>query len=111
LPSVPVGDSSKLRAGALAIAIGNPNGLQRSVTVGVISGLNRTLRPADRPLRNVIQTDAAINPGNSGGPLLDASGQIIGINTAIEAVSGQRGFGGIGYAVPAETVLRYLDRM
>jgi S1-C subfamily serine protease len=111
LPTVPVGDSTKLHAGALAVAIGNPAGLERSVTVGVVSGLNRTLQPADRPLRNVIQTDAAINPGNSGGPLLDSAGEIIGINTAIEAISGQRGFGGIGYAVPSETVLRYLDRM
>src|SRR5436190_12353027 len=104
LPSVPVGDSSKLRPGALAIAIGNPAGLERSVTVGVISGLNRTLRATDRPLRTVLQTDAAINPGNSGGPLLNSNGEIVGINTAIEAVSGQRGFGGIGYAVPSETV-------
>ena len=111
LPSVRLGDSAKLQPGALAIAIGNPAGLERSVTVGVVSGLKRTVRPADRPLRNIIQTDAAINPGNSGGPLLNSRGEVIGINTAIEAVSGQRGFGGIGYAVPSETVLRYLDRL
>jgi S1-C subfamily serine protease len=111
LPTVPLGDSAALRPGALAVAIGNPAGMERSVTVGVISGLNRTLRPSDRALRNVIQTDAAINPGNSGGPLLNSDGEIIGINTAIEAVSGQRGFGGIGYAVPSTTAQRYLDRM
>ena len=111
LPAVPLGDSRALKPGALAIAIGNPGGLERSVTVGVVSGLNRTLRPTERPLRNVIQTDAAINPGNSGGPLLSSDGTIIGINTAIEALNGQRGFGGIGYAVPAETILKYLDRM
>ena len=111
LPTLAVGDSTALEPGALAVAIGNPAGLERSVTVGVVSGLKRTLRPADRPLRNAIQTDAAINPGNSGGPLLASDGRIIGINTAIEAISGQRGFGGIGYAVPAETISRYLDRM
>jgi S1-C subfamily serine protease len=87
-------------------------GYERSVTVGVVSGLNRTLRERDRPpLRNVIQTDAAINPGNSGGPLLNSQGEIIGINTAIERVAGQPGFGGIGFAVPAATALRYRDRM
>jgi S1-C subfamily serine protease len=111
LPAIPLGDSAALQPGQLAIAIGNPNGLERSVTVGVISGVNRTLRPNERPLRDVIQTDAAINPGNSGGPLLNSNGELVGINTAIETVSGQRGFGGIGYAVPAATVARYLDRM
>ncbi|MBI3970130.1 MAG: trypsin-like peptidase domain-containing protein [Chloroflexi bacterium] len=111
LPVIPLGESKDLRPGALAIAIGNPNRLERSVTVGVISGLNRTLRETERPMRNVIQTDAAINQGNSGGPLLDARGELVGITTAIEAVSGQRGFGGIGYAVPAEAVTRALERM
>ena len=111
LPTVPLGDSRVLRPGQLAVAIGNPNRLERSVTVGVVSGLSRTLNDADRPLRNVIQTDAAINPGNSGGPLLNSHGEMIGINTAIEAVSGQRGFGGIGYAVPTEVVTRYLARL
>lgn len=112
LPSLPLGDTAALRPGALAVAIGNPNGYERSVTVGVISGLNRTLRESDRPpLRNAIQTDAAINPGNSGGPLLNYQGEVIGINTAIERVPGQLGFGGIGFAVPASTAVRYLDRM
>lgn len=111
LPVAPIGDSGKLKPGALAIAIGNPNGWERSVTVGVISGLNRTLRETGRPIRDVIQTDAAINPGNSGGPLVNSAGEVVGLNTAIEAVSGQRGFGGIGYAVPSATISRYLERM
>ena len=102
----------RLRPGSLAVAIGNPLGYERSVTVGVVSGLNRTLRERDRPpLRNAIQTDAAINPGNSGGPLLNSAGEVIGINTAIERISGQQGFGGIGFAVPASTAARDLDRM
>lgn len=111
LPVIPLGDSTKLRPGMLAVAIGNPSGLERSVSVGVISGLNRTLRPAERALRDVIQTDAAINPGNSGGPLLNSQGELVGINTAIERSPGQPGFGGIGFAVPAATALRYLDQM
>jgi S1-C subfamily serine protease len=113
LPTIPLGDLDGLKPGALAIAIGNPGGLERSVTVGVVSGLNRTLRdtPAQAPIREAIQTDAAINQGNSGGPLLNSRGEVIGINTAIEVVAGQRGFGGIGYAVPVSTVKRYLNRM
>jgi S1-C subfamily serine protease len=112
LPALPLGDTATLRPGSLAVAIGNPLGYERSVTVGVVSGLNRTLRERDRPpLRNAIQTDAAINPGNSGGPLLNAAGEVIGINTAIERISGQQGFGGIGFAVPASTAARALDRM
>ena len=112
LPALTLGDSAALRPGALAVAIGNPLGYERSVTVGVVSGLNRTLRERDRPpLRNAIQTDAAINPGNSGGPLLNSQGEVIGINTAIERISGQQGFGGIGFAVPSTTAARYLERM
>ncbi|MGI8424134.1 MAG: S1C family serine protease [Chloroflexota bacterium] len=113
LPVVPLAELKDIRPGALAIAIGNPNGLERSVTVGVVSGLNRTLRdtPGRAPIREAIQTDAAINQGNSGGPLLNSRGELIGINTAIEVVSGQRGFGGIGYAVPVTTARRYLPRM
>jgi S1-C subfamily serine protease len=112
-PTVPLGQLEDIKPGALAVAIGNPNGLERSVTVGVVSGLNRTLRdtPGRAPIRDVIQTDAAINQGNSGGPLLNSKGELIGINTAIEVVSGQRGFGGIGYAVPVSTARRYLERM
>jgi serine protease Do len=113
LPVIPLGDLAGVKPGAIAVAIGNPGGLERSVTVGVVSGLNRTLRdtPAQAPIREAIQTDAAINQGNSGGPLLNSRGELIGINTAIEVVTGQRGFGGIGYAVPVSTVRRYLDRM
>ena len=113
LPVVPLGDLQDIKPGALAIAIGNPQGLERSITVGVVSGLNRTLRdtPGRAPIREAIQTDAAINQGNSGGPLLNSRGELIGINTAIEVVSGQRGFGGIGYAVPVTTARRYLPRM
>jgi S1-C subfamily serine protease len=112
LPTLPLADGGALHPGALAVAIGNPAGYERSVTVGVISGLNRTLQERDRPpLRNAIQTDAAINPGNSGGPLLNSRGEVVGINTAIERVPGQPGFGGIGFAVPAATAARYLDRM
>ena len=107
LPALTLGDTAALRPGSLAVAIGNPLGYERSVTVGVVSGLNRTLRERDRPpLRNAIQTDAAINPGNSGGPLLNSAGEVIGINTAIERISGQQGFGGIGFAVPASTAAR-----
>ena len=113
LSVVGLGALDDIKPGALAIAIGNPNGLERSVTVGVVSGMNRTLRdtPARAPIRNVIQTDAAINQGNSGGPLLNSRGELIGINTAIEVVTGQKGFGGIGFAVPVTTARRYLDRM
>jgi S1-C subfamily serine protease len=113
LPVITLGDLVDVKPGAIAIAIGNPGGLERSVTVGVVSGLNRTLRdtPAQAPIREAIQTDAAINQGNSGGPLLNSRGELIGINTAIEVVTGQRGFGGIGYAVPVTTVRRYLERM
>jgi S1-C subfamily serine protease len=113
MPVVDLGELDDIKPGAMAIAIGNPNGLERSVTVGVVSGMNRTLRdtPARAPIRDVIQTDAAINQGNSGGPLLNSRGELIGINTAIEVVTGQKGFGGIGFAVPVTTARRYLDRM
>jgi S1-C subfamily serine protease len=78
-PVVPVGDSDRLQPGQTAIAIGNPLGYERSVTTGVVSALNRSIRGAT--LEALIQTDAAINPGNSGGPLLDSQGRVIGINT------------------------------
>ncbi len=95
-------DSSKIQPGELAIAIGNPYGLDDSVTVGVVSGLNRSIGN----LTGLVQTDAAINPGNSGGPLLDASGNVIGINTAVEATA--TGARGIGFAVSSNTAKKAL---
>lgn len=102
-----MGDSDELKVGQLAIAIGNPFGLAGTVTTGVISSLGRSL-PAStgRPIRDMIQTDAAINPGNSGGPLLNSRGQVIGINTAIES-----GSVGIGFAVPINTAQKFLPQM
>ncbi|MBD2775135.1 HhoA/HhoB/HtrA family serine endopeptidase [Iningainema tapete] len=100
LPTVALGDSDKVRQGQWAIAIGNPLGLQETVTVGVISGTERSSATIGIPDKRVgfIQTDAAINPGNSGGPLLNAKGEVIGINTAII-----RGTQGLGFAIPINT--------
>ena len=107
---IPMGDSDSLLVGELAIAIGNPFGLDRTVTTGVVSALGRTLdAPNGRTIANVIQTDAAINPGNSGGPLLNADGEVIGINTAIFSPSG--GSVGIGFAVPVNTAKRWVPEM
>jgi serine protease Do len=91
----PLGDSDRLVVGQTAIAIGNPLGFERTVTVGVVSALNRSLRGST--LEPLIQTDAAISPGNSGGPLLDSQGRVIGINTAVIRVEGAEG---LGFAVP-----------
>jgi len=101
LPAAQLGDSDVLQPGQSAIAIGNPLGLERSVTRGVVSAVDRS--PRGTQMVGMIQTDAAINPGNSGGPLLDSQGRVIGINTAV--LSGQAGFGGpvavgLGFAVP-----------
>ncbi len=113
---LPLGDSRSLQVGQTAVAIGNPFGEQNSLTVGVISGLGRTLRgPAGSvgsfSIPNVIQTDAAINPGNSGGPLLNLRGEVIGVNTAIAVSLGGRDFEGVGYAVPAQTVARVVPAL
>lgn len=102
LPAVSLGDSSKLEPGQSVIAIGNPYGLENTVTAGIISGLGRAVDGEKR----FIQTDAAINPGNSGGPLIDLAGQVIGINTAI-IQSAQ----GIGFAIPINTAKDVLDTL
>ena len=105
-----LGDSSQLQVGQLAIAIGNPFGLERTVTRGVVSAVGRTLKSeTGRQIRNVIQTDAAINPGNSGGPLLNSRGEVIGINTAMFTPSG--GSVGIGFAVPINTAKTLLPQL
>ncbi len=107
LRGAPFGDSSKIKAGQLAIAIGNPFGFDNTVTLGVISAINRTLRSRDNyNIKGVIQTDAAVNPGNSGGPLLNSKGEVVGINTAIfSTLRGEfQAFQGIGFAIPINTV-------
>eukprot|EP00815_Leptocylindrus_aporus_P006261 CAMPEP_0116063202 /NCGR_PEP_ID=MMETSP0322-20121206/8273_1 /TAXON_ID=163516 /ORGANISM="Leptocylindrus danicus var. apora, Strain B651" /LENGTH=411 /DNA_ID=CAMNT_0003548773 /DNA_START=133 /DNA_END=1368 /DNA_ORIENTATION=- len=103
LKPITVGESNNLRVGQKALAIGNPFGLDHSLTVGIVSGIGREVKsPSGRPISNVIQTDAAINPGNSGGTLLDSAGNLIGMNTAIYSPSG--GSAGIGFAIPVETL-------
>jgi S1-C subfamily serine protease len=106
LTVVELGESATLRVGQRAIAIGNPFGLERTVTTGVISSLGRTLSrdDSDFQIAEVIQTDAAINPGNSGGPLLDSQGKVIGINTAIASTNGVNS--GVGFAVPVDILKR-----
>ena len=104
-PPVALGSSNDLKVGQLAFAIGNPFGLDQSLTSGIISALKRRLPTSSgREISNVIQTDTAINPGNSGGPLLDSAGRLIGVNTAIISPSGSSA--GIGFAVPADIVNR-----
>lgn len=107
LPVVTLGDSDKLQVGQEAIAIGNPLGFERTVTVGVVSALNRAIPGGGTPLRDLIQTDAAINPGNSGGPLLDSCGRVIAINTAVVGTS--EGSAGLGFAVPINTAKRAIN--
>jgi S1-C subfamily serine protease len=103
LKPLPIGTSHDLRVGQSVFAIGNPFGLDQTLTTGIISALGREIESVARvPIRDVIQTDAAINPGNSGGPLLDISGRLIGVNTAIYSPSGA--YAGIGFSVPVDVV-------
>src|SRR5205814_1460081 len=107
---VPLGASSNLLVGQKVLAIGNPFGLQRTLTTGVISALERPLQsPSGQEIAGVIQTDAAINPGNSGGPLLNSHGEMIGINTAILSETGSSV--GIGFAVPIDTARRIMPEL
>ncbi len=110
LVAVNPGDSSLLEVGRKVIAIGNPFGLDTTMTVGVVSALGREIDSVSRrKIRDVIQTDAAINPGNSGGPLLNSLGQLVGVNTAIYSPSGASS--GIGFAIPVNTVKRVVPEL
>ena len=103
LKPIPLGVSHDLQVGQKVFAIGNPFGLDQTLTTGIVSALGREIRSlSDRPIQDVIQTDAAINPGNSGGPLLDSAGRLIGVNTQIASPSGASA--GIGFAIPVDTV-------
>jgi S1-C subfamily serine protease len=111
LPAIALGASRDLRVGQKVFAIGNPFGLDQTLTTGVISALNRRIQSVTgRPIQGMIQTDAAINPGNSGGPLLDSAGRLIGVNTAIYSPGGS-GFIGIGFAVPVDTVNQIVPQL
>lgn len=103
------GESSDLKVGQKVLVIGNPFGLEQTLTTGIISSIRRYLKLSGAEMENVIQTDAAINPGNSGGPLLDSDGRLVGINTAIFSPSG--GNVGIGFAVPVDTVKRVVAEL
>ena len=103
LQPLPLGDSASLAVGRKVLAIGNPFALDTTLTVGVVSALNREIKSiTNRTIKNVIQTDAAINPGNSGGPLLNSNGQLVGVNTAIYSPTGASA--GIGFAIPVNAV-------
>jgi S1-C subfamily serine protease len=109
-PPIPVGSSADLKVGQSVLAIGNPFGLDHTLTTGIVSALNRTVEnEAGGEIDGVIQTDAAINPGNSGGPLIDSAGRLVGINTMIYSPSGA--YAGIGFAVPVDTVNRVVSRV
>jgi S1-C subfamily serine protease len=110
LTPLPLGVSQRLLVGQTVLAVGNPFGLDHSLTVGVVSALGRELRSSGgRRIYDVIQTDAAINPGNSGGPLLDSSGRLIGVNSAIYSPSGASA--GIGFAIPVDVVKRLVPQL
>jgi putative serine protease PepD len=109
---LPLADSSDVRIGDAVVAIGNPFGLDRTATAGIVSATDRHISaPNGFDIDNVIQTDAAINPGNSGGPLLDARGRVIGINSQIATAGGSNGNVGIGFAVPVNTVRRVVPQL
>ncbi len=110
LPPIPLGTSRDLLVGQRVLAIGNPFGLDQTLTLGVVSALNREIESFNsRTIRGVVQTDAAINPGNSGGPLLDSAGRLIGVNTQIASPSGASA--GIGFAIPVDEVNRVVPRL
>ena len=118
LTVIPYGDSSRLRVGQKVLAIGNPFGLERTLTRGIVSGIGRPVSQSERDpngatntvvIQNMIQTDASINPGNSGGPLLNAHGELVGVNTMIYSPSG--GSVGIGFAVPVATAKRVVPEL
>ena len=107
---ITMGDSSKLKVGMRVLAIGNPFELERTLTTGIVSSLNRSLELQDNwTIKSIIQVDAAINPGNSGGPLLDLHGRLIGINTAIASKTGQSS--GVGFAIPVNLVSRVVPEL
>jgi S1-C subfamily serine protease len=109
-PPIPIGTSADLKVGQKVFAIGNPFGLDWTLTTGIVSALDRTLHSENGPgVQHLIQTDAAINPGNSGGPLLDSSGRLIGMNTAIYSPSGASA--GIGFAVPVDTIMTVVPQL
>jgi S1-C subfamily serine protease len=110
LSPIEPGSSRDLQVGQTVLAIGNPFGLDASLSVGIVSALGRTITSlSDRQIQDVIQTDAAINPGNSGGPLLDSRGRLVGMNTAIVSPSG--GYAGVGFAVPADIIKRVVPQI
>jgi S1-C subfamily serine protease len=110
LPPIPLGSSRDLLVGQRVYAIGNPFGLDQTLTTGIVSALNREIESVTRrTIRGAIQTDAAINPGNSGGPLLDSAGRLIGVNTSIFSTSGASA--GIGFAIPVDEVNRIVPRL
>jgi S1-C subfamily serine protease len=110
LKAIPLGNSDDLSVGRKVLAIGNPFALDTTLTVGVVSALGREIKSMNnRTINNVIQTDAAINPGNSGGPLLNSSGELVGVNAAIYSPSGASA--GIGFAIPINTVKRIIPQL
>lgn len=110
LHPVTLGESRTLRVGQKIIAIGNPFGLERTMTAGIVSALDRPLRSkTGRMMKNIIQIDAALNQGNSGGPLLDSAGKVVGMNTAIATLTGENT--GVGFAVPVDTIAKVVDQL